>query len=95
MRTSTRKYPNQFSIILLTLTYLLNILEALMRKICYISYTLHALQQPILFVLINILLHSLLRVPFWPNHFPAIWLRLLQFSLLIGLIRCVLLFLEH
>ena len=95
MRTSTRKYPNHFSVILLTLTNFLNILEALTRKICYMSYTLHALQQPIFFVLFNILLHSLLRVPFWPIHFPPIWLRLVQFALLIGLVRSVLLFREH
>jgi len=87
MRTSKR---NRFTSLLLTLTYFLKLLESLIRRTCYISYTLHAIQHPIFFVLINSLFHLLLHVPFWPNHFPPIWLRLVQFFLLIALIDFIL-----
>jgi len=92
MRTSKR---NRFSSLLLTLTYLINLLESLIRRICYISYTFHALQQPISFGLINMLFHFLLHVPFWPNHFPPIWLRMVQFFFLFGLIDRLRLLLER
>ena len=92
MHTSKR---NRFTSLLLTFTYLAHLLESLMRRICYITYTLHGLQHPIFFVLFNILFYFLLHVPFWPNHFPPIWLHMVQFFFLFGLIDCLRLLLEH
>ena len=92
MRSSKR---NRFTSLLLTFTYLINLLESLIRRICYIAYTFHALLHPISLVLINILFHFLLHVPFWPNHFPPIWLRMVQFFFLFGLIDRLRLLLER
>ena len=89
MRTSRRKHQNRLGLILLTFTYLAQLLESLIRRTCYISYTFHALLHPIFFVLINILFHFLLGVPFWPNHFPPIWFRMVQFFFLFGLLDCL------
>ena len=95
MRMALRTRPNRLGLILLTFNYLVQLLESLMKRICYISYTFHALQHPISFLLINMLFHFLLRVPFWPNHFPPIWLRMIQFFFLFGLIDRLRLLLEH
>ena len=89
---STQSFTSEIRcIILATIHTLLEILASLIRVICYIYYTLHALLHPIFFLVINLNFHKLLNVPFWPNHFPAVWLRLVQLSFLIGLIHCLLL----
>ena len=92
MRSSKR---NRYTSPLLTFTYLLKLLESLMQRICYITYTFYGHLHPISFVLINILFHFLLHVPFWPNHFPPIWLRMVQVFFLFGLIDRLRLLLER